>query len=368
MATIETRLAEDGTKTFRVKVRIKGQRSQQASFTRLTDAKRWAQSTEAAMREGRYFKVQEARRKTLANLIDRYLRDVLPQRPRNASNTSRHLLWWKSQIGYRLLADIQPSQIAELRDQLLSTPTDRGTRRANATVQRYLAAISHAYNIAIKDWGWVDENPVAKITKPRAARGRERFLSDEERDRLLSACKASRSQFLYTVVVLAISTGMRRGEIMGLRWRQVDLPNSCLRLSETKNDTSRSIPLAGLALTLITQLSKVRRIDSELVFYGRDKAQPIDLKKPWETALRKAGIDDFRFHDLRHTTASYLAMNGASTMEIAAVLGHKTLQMVKRYSHLANSHTAKVVTAMNDKIFASPPAEEHIADMVNQRP
>ena len=257
MATIETRLAGDGTKTYRVKVRVKGQLTQNASFTRLTDAKRWAQSTEAAMREGRYFKVQEARRKTLADLIDRYLRDVLPQRPKNASNTSRHLLWWKSQIGYRLLADIQPSQIAELRDQLLSTPTDRGTRRANATVQHYLAAISHAYNIAIKDWGWVDENPVAKITKPRAARGRERFLSDEERDRLLSACKASRSQFLYTVVVLAISTGMRRGEIMGLRWKQVDLPNSCLRLSETKNDTSRSIPLAGLALTLMAQLSKV---------------------------------------------------------------------------------------------------------------
>jgi integrase len=353
MATIETRLAEDGTKTFRVKVRIKGQRPQQASFARLTDAKRWAQSTEAAMREGRYFKVQEARRKTLTDLIDRYIRDVLPQRPKNASNTSRHLLWWKSQLGYRLLADIQPTHIAEFRDQLLSTPTDRGGRRANATVQRYLAAISHAYNIAIKDWGWVDENPVAKISKPRAARGRERFLSDEERDRLLSACKASRSQFLYTVVVLAISTGMRRGEIMGLRWKQVDLPNSCLRLSETKNDTSRSIPLASLALSLMTQLSKVRRIDSELVFYGKDKTQPIDLKKPWETALRKAGIDDFRFHDLRHTAASYLAMDGATTMEIAAVLGHKTLQMVKRYSHLASSHTAHVVTSMNDKIFGA---------------
>ena len=92
------------------------------------------------------------------------------------------------------------------------------------------------------------------------------------------------------------------------------------------------------------------------------------MRKSWETALERAGIEHFRFHDLRHTTASYLAMNGASTMEIAAVLGHKTLQMVKRYSHLANSHTAKVVTAMNDKIFASLPAEEHIADMVNQRP
>ena len=100
----------------------------------------------------------------------------------------------------------------------------------------------------------------------------------------------------------------------------------------------------------------MRRIDSDLVFYGRDKAQPVDLKKPWETALRKADIEDFRFHDLRHTAASYLAMNGATTVEIAAVLGHKTLQMVKRYSHLANSHTASVVASMNHKIFL--PAEE----------
>ena len=116
----------------------------------------------------------------------------------------------------------------------------------------------------------------------------------------------------------------------------------------------------------MVQLSKVRRIDSELVFYGRDKAQAIDLKRPWETALRKADIDDFRFHDLRHTAASYLAMNGATTVEIAAVLGHKTLQMVKRYSHLANSHTAGVVASMNRKIFEQPEGGMRGAKMINQ--
>lgn len=104
-------------------------------------------------------------------------------------------------------------------------------------------------------------------------------------------------------------------------------------------------------MTFVQDLAKVRRIGTDLLFPGRNPKKPVDLKKPWTTAVRKAKLMDFRFHDLRHSAASYLAMNGASTIEIAAVLGHKTLQMVKRYSHLANSHTSSVVTAMNEKIF-----------------
>ena len=118
--------------------------------------------------------------------------------------------------------------------------------------------------------------------------------------------------------------------------------------------------------TCALPISKVRRLDTSLVFYGSLPNKPMDLKKPWEAAVRQAGLENFRFHDLRHTAASYLAMNGATTMEIAAVLGHKTLQMVKRYSHLANSHTAKVVTAMNDKIFAQAQGEIRTGNMVNQ--
>lgn len=153
------------------------------------------------------------------------------------------------------------------------------------------------------------------------------------------------------MVVLALSTGMRSGEMLSLRWSQVDLVNGQVRLHDTKNGSSRSVPLAGLAMDLMAAHAKVRRIGSDLVFPGADPKNQVDLKKPWTTAVRKAGLVDFRFHDLRHSAASYLAMNGASTIEIAAVLGHKTLAMVKRYSHLANSHTSKVVSSMNEKIF-----------------
>lgn len=353
MAAIESRRADDGSLSYRVKVRLKGHPTTTGTFQRITDAKRWAQSTEAAIREGRYFKTAEAKRHTLGDLVDRYITEVLPEKPKNATNCRQHLIWWKSKLGAYLLADVSPALIVKYRNELLATITRRGTKMANGTVVRYMASLSHAFSLAVKDWQWVDDSPLRKVSKPKEPRGRERFLSDDERTALLQACKASTSRFLYTVVVLALSTGMRRGEIMGLRWNQIDIPRGRILLYETKNNTSRAVPLAGLALTLMSGLIKVRRIDTDLVFYGEAGSKPVDLTKPWTTALGKANLTNFRFHDLRHSAASYLAMNGATTIEIAAILGHKTLQMVKRYSHLANSHTNSVVTSMNEKIFGS---------------
>ncbi len=351
MANIESRAADDGSLSYRVKVRLKGQKTATATFARLTDAKRWAQSTEAAIREGRYFKTAEAKRHTLADLVDRYVCEVLPHKPKNSANTDHQLAWWKEKLGNYTLDEVTAARIVQCRTALLATTTRRGRPMAPATVVRYLAALSHALSIAVTDWEWLEDSPMRNVTKPREPRGRERFLSDEERTDLLTACKESTSTFLYPVVVLAVSTGMRSGEMMTLRWPQVDLTRGQIRLRDTKNGSSRAVPLAGHALSLLEDLARVRRIGTDLLFPGSDPKKPVDLKKPWTTAVRKAKLVDFRFHDLRHSAASYLAMNGASTIEIAAILGHKTLQMVKRYSHLANSHTAGVVTSMNEKIF-----------------
>ena len=357
MANIESRRSDGGTISHRVKVRLKGHNTESATFARLTDAKRWAQATEAAMREGRHFKTAEAKRHTLADLVDRYIREVLPHKPKNASNTQLHLLWWKAKLGHLSLADVTAAAIVQCRNDLMVAVTRRKRPMSPSTVVRYMAALSHALNIAMRDWGWLEDSPMRKVSKPREPRGRERFLSDAERQALLTACKASSSRWLYTVVVVAISTGMRSGEIMGLRWSRVDIVRGQVVLQDTKNGSSRAVPLTGLALTLMQAAAKVRRIDTDLVFFGSEPKTPdclikaVDLKKPWMTAVAKAKLVDFRFHDLRHSAASYLAMNGASTIEIAAVLGHKTLQMVKRYSHLGNNHIASVVASMNDNIF-----------------
>lgn len=351
VATIEKRNGIDGSIGYRVRVRLRGFPPQTASFKRLTDAKKWVQQTESAIREGRHFKTVESRKHTLKEAIDRYIQSVLPsKKPNSQRDQSKQLEWWSDQIGYLSLADVMPSIVAEERDKLAQGKTLRGDRTP-ATVNRYLAIISHLFTVSVKEWGWSHENPVLKVTRLREPRGRVRFLSDDERTRLLEVCKKSDSAYLYTVVVLALSTGARRMEILGLKWQDVDLSRGVITLHETKNGERRVLALASLALELMKNYAKVRTLHCDFVFPAHSLNKPVDITTPWETALRRADIKDFRFHDLRHCAASYLAMNGASLAEIAEILGHKTLQMVKRYAHLSDAHTSKVVARMNEKIF-----------------
>ena len=348
MASIRKRTRTKGV-SYRVDVRLKGFPTQRATFRRLTDAKRWAQHTESAIREGRYFKTAESRKHTLGEMIDRYIRDVLPKKAKNI-NQKTQLGWWKSELGDFTLADVTPDKIAECRDKLLTGASKSGFKFAPATVVRYMAALSHTFTIAINEWGWLEDSPMRKVSKPSLPRGRVRFLDDDERGRLLKSCRESDNEYLYTVVVLALSTGMRKSEIMGLTWKDVDLNQKRITLHETKNNEIRVLPITGHALELLK--AQVKRIDTDLLFPSRlNSSKPIDLRTPWETALKRAEITDFRFHDLRHSAASYLAMNGASLAEIAEVLGHKTLQMVRRYAHLSEAHTTSVVASMNEKIF-----------------
>jgi integrase len=172
---------------------------------------------------------------------------------------------------------------------------------------------------------------------------------------LLDACKTSRNKNLYTIVVLALSTGTRRMELLGLTWNDVDLQRGVVRLHDTKNKERRVLPLTGFALELMQQYATKRSNESAFVFPSRNGRKPADIRTAWEEAVERAEIEDFHFHDLRHSAASYLAMNGASLAEIAEVLGHKTLDMVKRYAHLSDAHTAGVVARMNEKIFGSNP-------------
>jgi integrase len=157
---------------------------------------------------------------------------------------------------------------------------------------------------------------------------------------------------LYVCVILALSTGMRQGELMNLKWSDVNLKDRYIILHETKNGERRRVPLSGHALELLQEHSKVRRLDTPLLFpSARHPDKPIDLRRSFNNALERAGINDFHWHDLRHCTASYLAMNGANLAAIAEILGHKTLSMVKRYSHLSDGHVSLVIESMNAKIF-----------------
>lgn len=359
MGNIQKRTSKDGKASYRVQVRLKGHPAQTASFDRLTDARKWEQDTESAIRNGRHFKTSQAKKRTLAETIDRYFSEVLVHK-KNPVNPKIYLTWWRNRIGDYALADVTSSMIVEQRNVLLSSTNKFGRKVGTTTANRYSQALGHVLNVARDEWEWIDINPLEKIKKYKESRGRVRFLNDDERDRLLDACKLSDNPYLHDIVVLAISTGARKTELLSLNWDAIDIDRGQIILHETKNGERRVIPLEGYALKLINDRFKMRNRDCEFVFpsekvtkdeNGKVKYQAIDIRTAWENALKRAEIADFRFHDLRHSAASYLAMNGAGLGDIAEVLGHKTLQMVKRYAHLSEAHTKTVVAKMNEKIW-----------------
>jgi len=360
MATIEKRVTTDGKTTYRVKIRLRGFAPETATFDRLTDAKTWAAATEADMKAGRHF--GQSKRHTFNDLVAEYK----PHAERTLARFEEReaqLTFWASIFGNDLLNSITPQRIAKERDKLLSGKTNnwatpatgdlkldakrQKASRSGSTVNRYLAALSACFAYGRKELQWIEKNPVESISKPSENPGRVRFLSDDERVRLLNACRHNAD--LYLAVVLALTTGARQAEIMTLRFAQVDFGRRVIVLTKTKNGEMRSIPLVGEAFTVLQERSKVRELKDDRVFPPvKEKGDTRSLRTAWEVALKKAQITDFHWHDLRHTAASYLAMSGVSLVEIAKVLGHRTLQMVARYSHLADEH----IVATGEKLAA----------------
>jgi integrase len=353
MASIQKRVSRDGRVSYRALVRVTGYPMRSATFGKRSDALKWSQEKEVEFRLNKQcsFTAKNEKR-TLSELIDQYLSQVLPEKKDIARQTIQ-LNWWKTQIGTYKLCNISSAVISECRTQLQKGNTHYGTPRSAATINRYLAAISHVYTVAWKEWNWIDHNPVLNIRRFKEPRGRVRCLDDQERQRLLDACKESRNPFLHTIVMLALSTGMRRGEILGLRWRDLDLCNNRIIIQDTKNGERRAVPLVCSALQLVKELraNGSCSVDDFIFHSPEDVTKRGSIRTAWEKAIERAKIENFRFHDLRHSTASYLAMNGASLLEIAEILGHKTLQMVKRYSHLSEGHTTAVLEKMNKKVF-----------------
>ena len=207
-------------------------------------------------------------------------------------------------------------------------------------------------SLAYREWHWIGANPMEGVSKLKENNARTRYLDDKgersELARLLEACRISESEHLYAVVLLLLTTGARAQEALGLQWRDVDFDVGTVTFRHTKNGEIRVVALDD---TVAELLRPRRGIGSALVFPGpRDRSKPADIRSAWETALRRAGIADFRVHDLRHTAASFLAMEGASLAELAGVLGHKTLAMVKRYSHLSPDHVARASAKIGARI------------------
>lgn len=344
MAYFRKRKGKLGTR-WQAVVRRGGQRPQVETFRTKGEAQVWATEQERAINRGKHLPSSESKRRSVRDLLERYKEYEIPKK-KDQVNPTRIANFWIERLGDLKLLRLSRSTIVDVRDKLAK-------ERAPATVNRYLALMSHACTIAEREWEWMDVNPLRKVSRLPEPAGRVRYLSDRERNRLLKAVKASDHPHLNAIVLTALTTGARRGEILSLRWKDVDFTSKRAVLHRTKNNERRSLPLVPQVVTALKELLRVRRIDSDLIFVDPESGQLgyFHFENAWRAARTAAEVKDFRFHDLRHSCASYLAMNGATTGEIAAVLGHKTLAMVKRYSHLSDAHVRGVVERTAAKVL-----------------
>lgn len=353
MGSIREHTKKSGEKSYHAEVRLKGFPTQRASFRTKSQAKKWIQDTESAIRDGRYQKMAVARRYNVSELIDRFINQYLSRDTKYKHQKVLLLERWRTEIGEVLLSDLTPSRLAEIRDILLEEITPRGTKRSSGTVNRYIAAFSKALTFAVKELGWLQENPMFKISKPKEARGRDRYLTRDEIEMLLEACKESKNENLYPIIQIAVVTGMRYGEIVNLRWKNINFENRFLTIEQTKNGSQRVIPLTGQLIKILKECPSFGNEPQSLIFStGKPSTtnRTMSIRKSFATALKKANIENFRFHDLRHTAASHMAMKGASQGELMEILGHRTPTQSVRYQHFNRKHIETILERSSEII------------------
>jgi integrase len=333
---------------FQAQVRVAGFTPQYETFQKRGDALVWGSRLELDMKEGRYTAEKRATLHTMEEMIDYFIKSfalVEGLNPQYVNSVKKKLEWWKRKLGKEMIASVTPVILASCRDELLS-----GGRRAS-TVNRYLSAISGAFAKAVEELKWLAVNPMKSVKGLAENNCRDRCLSEKELPRLLSFCEKITKKPLLLVVVLALATAARKTEILSMRIVDVHLKDKFMIARNTKNKETRTLFFDGFAFELLKAYMKNLKSDSEYLFPSGAGKTYLRIDAEFKAVLKSARISNFRFHDLRHTAASYLAMGGASLRDLAAVLGHKKLEMVKRYSHLTDIHCQKVVSEMNIKLF-----------------
>ena len=308
---------------WQAQVRRRGVPPRAKSFDKRTDAERWARDLEAeADRTGWVADTRAAEKTTLGELLKRYCVEVTPAKRGAISEQSRINSILRCPIAHRTLAKLTSSDVATYRDERLKTV-------APATIVRELNTISHALEIASREWGlWIPRNPVKLVRRPPVPRGRTRRLKEGEEQRLLEACDRGRTPLLKPLIKMAIETGMRRGELLDLRWEHVDLKRGVAHLPLTKNGDSRDVPLSRRAVHTLQELRTAGV--KERVFPMTGNA----VRLAFEHLRVRAGMSDFHFHDLRHEAISRLFEKGLNIAEVSAISGHRELKMLARYTHL----------------------------------
>jgi len=328
MPTISVHHAKDGSITYRVRIRMKGKPLQSASFPTRQDAQRWAKLREAEMLTQRHFPEKRVEH-TFADLLERYEQDVLPRKVYETQRRESYLLaFWKKRFGFKLLTDLTKADIVKVRDEFLA-------QKAKATtIHRYLNILSHVLNTAIRDYDWIDCNVVSLVSRPALPPGKTRYLTDDERQRLLLECRKSKNPLLYDLVVLASYTGLRRGNLLRLRKKDIDLDRQTITIERTKTGTSLVLPLVGEAYEVAKQRCS-HIADNDYIFpHANEKMPGRSYCRAFDYAIKRAKIEGASFHTLRHCVGSYLVQAGVDVYTVARILSHRSVQTTQIYAHL----------------------------------
>ncbi len=329
MATIQRRRSRGGAVSWLAQVRVAPYKPTSRTFATQREARDWSAELERELRTERQAKRTRPSltKLTVAELLRQFLDDPETRSLRYYESLEPLCAWWVNHYGGEKVLDVGALTLRQARDKLR-------IGRAPATVNRYLSAMRSAWN-----WGRAAELIPQKLTWPlrlmlTEPKGRTRFLSDDELGRLLTAAQ-EHSPLMHAAIVVSIACGVRQSELLRLAWADVDLERQRLRIMLSKNDEARSVFLPATAAATLRKLKRGAVVGSS-VFLG-DDGQPVKkstLEARWCGIREAAKLRDFRWHDLRHSCASFLAQQGANLLEIGQVLGHKSASVTKRYSHL----------------------------------
>jgi integrase len=277
MASIQKRKNKNGTSHWRAVVRIKGHPTVCNHFDRKQEAEDWAQDTEREIKAGRFKFDQHNKIHTFAELVKRYIHDGALEHHRSADDTRCHLAYWESRFNSYALVHITPEFLGKERQIFADSLTPRGKKRTPSTVNRYMASLSSLLTYAAHRLNWIHENPALRLIKLKENPGRDRVLSEDEITRLLAASRQSKSPYLYCIILLALTTGARQGEILNLEWKHIDFKNKIAYIKESKNGRPRSIALCNPVIQELEQLYQKRNPQKPLVFASKTAFGRIDI-------------------------------------------------------------------------------------------
>lgn len=341
---------------YRVRIRRKGSKGLDKTFDRKADAEAFIHMYDSAEDQLDYVQKKEALEHTLREAIDRYVEEEHINHLKTFRDRVRQLRFFKENFGTLPLAELaKPATIAGIQSKI-QNHRGKDKKLTNATVNRYLSALSHLCQVAYQDWYWLESNPLRTIRRKKEHTKHGRSLTTDEFNNLKEKCEEDPANPISIIVMLALCTGMRKGEIRNLTWEDVNLKERTIYLKDTKNGSARVVPIVEPVLSMLKAHSKIRDLNHTWVFIGDNSyktGMPYPINKNWEKLKKKAEITDFRFHDLRHTCASFLAKQNISTRMIAEILGHKTLAMAMRYSHVNVDDQRESLEIMTRKVFSN---------------